>query len=126
MVIQASMALIARGTDTHRRVHTYRLPGQKHVRWLNTTINTAHNSTYLRMDKSTVLFSTFNSSEQLRRFLIKVPYLGNLSVIYDAENKGLGYFSSDENKGLKSIAEIRCSVIKSLITGSMASIRWVT
>ena len=44
------------------------------------------------------------------RFLIKVPYLGYLSVIYDAENKGLSYFSSDENKGLKSIAEIRCSV----------------
>ena len=58
------MALIARGADTHRRAYTYRLPGQKHARWLNTTINTAHNSTYLRMDKSTVLFSTFNSSEQ--------------------------------------------------------------
>ena len=54
------------------------------------------------------------------RFLIKAPYLGNLSVIYDAENKGLSYFPSDENKGLKSIAEIRCSVIKSLITDSMA------
>ena len=63
------MALIARGVDTHRRAHTYRLPGQKHARWLNTTINTAHNSTYLRisslrMDKSTVSLSTFNSSEQ--------------------------------------------------------------
>ena len=111
------MALIARGADTHIRAHTYRLPGQKHAQWLNTTINTAHNSTYLRMDKPTVLSSTFN---------IKAPYLGNLSVIYDAENKGLSYFPSDENKGLKSIAEIRCSVIKSLITGSMASIRWVT
>ena len=125
------MALIARGADTHRCVHTYRLPGQKHVRWLNTTINTAHNSTYLRMDKSTVLYSppsTVLNNTQLTtwRFLIKAPYLGNLSVIYDAENKGLGYFSSDENKGLKSIAEIRCSVIKSLITGSMASIRLVT
>ena len=121
------MALIARGMDTHRRAHTYRLPGQKHARWLNTTINTVHNSTYLRMinplcysPPSTVLNNT-----QLTtcRFLIKAPYLGNLGVIYDAENKGLGYFSSDENKGLKSIAEIRCSVIKSLITGSMASIR---
>ncbi len=124
------MALIARGTDTHRRAHTYRLPGQKHARWLNTTINTAHNSTYLRMDKSTVLFSisTVLNNTQLTtwRFLINAPYLGNLSVIYDAENKGLGYFSSDENKGLKSIAEIRCSVIKSLITDSMASIRLVT
>ena len=58
------MALIAQGADTHRRAHTYRLPGQKHARWLNTTINTAHNSTYLRMDKSTVSLSSFNSSEQ--------------------------------------------------------------
>ena len=58
------MALMARGADTHRRAHTYWLPGQKHARWLNTTINTAHNSTYLRMDKSTVSLSTFNSSEQ--------------------------------------------------------------
>ena len=58
------MALIARGADTHRRAHTYRIPGQKHARWLNTIINTAHNSTYLRMDKSTVSLSTFNSSEQ--------------------------------------------------------------
>ena len=64
MVIQASMALIARGADTHIRAHTYRLPGQKHAQWLNTIINTAHNSTYLRMDKPTVLSSTFNSSEQ--------------------------------------------------------------
>ena len=121
------MALIARGADTHRRAHTNRLPGQKHARWLNTTINTAHNSTYLRMDKSTVSLSSFNSSEQQTwRFLIKAPYLGHLSVIYDAENKGLSYFPSDENKGLKSIAEIRCSVIKSLITDSMASIRLVT
>ena len=72
--------------------------------------------------------STVLNNTQLTtwRFLIKAPYLGNLSVIYDAENKGLSYFSSDENKRLKSIAEIRCSVIKSLITGSMASIRWVT
>ena len=72
--------------------------------------------------------STVLNNTQLTtwRFLIKAPYLGNLSVIYDTENKGLSYFPSDENKGLKSIAEIRCSVIKSLITGSMASIRWVT
>ena len=49
-----------------------------------------------------------------------------IKIIYDAENKGLSYFPSDENKGLKSIAEIRCSVIKSLITDSMASIRLVT
>ena len=54
------------------------------------------------------------------RFLIKAPYLGNLC--YDAENKG----PSDENKGLKSIAEIRCSVIKLFITDSMASIKLVT
>ena len=68
-----------------------------------------------------------SSSEQYSADNVaQAPYLGNLSVIYDAENKGLGYFSSDENKGLKSIAEIRCSVIKSLITGSIASIRWIT
>ena len=81
------------------------------------------------MDKSTVLFSTFNNSKQYSAdnvALSKAPYLGNLNVIYDAENKGLSYFFSDEIKGLKSIAEISCSVIKSLITGSMASIRWVT
>ena len=104
---------------------------QKHARWLNTTINTAHNSTYLRMDKSPLSHcppSTVLNNTQLTtwRFLIKAPYLGNLSVIYDAENKGLSYFPSDENKGLKSIAEICCSVIKSLITDSMASIRLVT
>ena len=91
------MALIARGADTHRRAHTNRIPEQKHARWLNTTINTAHNSTYLRMDKSTVSLSSFNSSEQHSAdnvsFLIKAPYLGNLSVIYDAENKGLELFS---------------------------------
>ena len=45
------------------------------------------------------------------RFLIKAPYLGKLSVIYDAENKGLSHFSNDENKGLQSIAEMRCLVI---------------
>ena len=56
------------------------------------------------------------------RFLIKVPYLGKLSVMYDAENVGLSHFSSDENK----IAEIRCSVIKPLITDSMVSIRLFT
>ena len=32
-------------------------------------------------------------------FLIRVPYLGKLSVIYDTENKGLSHFSSNENKG---------------------------
>ena len=37
------------------------------------------------------------------------------------ENKGLSHFSSNENKGLQSIAEIRCSVIKPPITDSMAS-----
>ena len=36
------------------------------------------------------------------------------------ENKGLSHFPSDENKELKLIAEICCSVIKSLITDSMA------
>ena len=127
------MALIARGADTHRRAHTNRIPGQKHARSRvkYTTINTAHNSTYLiewinplcHCPPSTVLNNTQLTTW---RFLIKAPYLGNLSVTYDAENKGLSYFPSDENKGLKSIAEIRCSVIKSLITDSMASIRLVT
>ena len=40
--------------------------------------------------------------------------------MYDAENLGLSHFYSDENKGSRS--EIRCSVIKSLITDSIASI----
>ena len=43
-----------------------------------------------------------------------MPILRKLNIIYDAENIGLSYFSSDENKGLKS-----------LITHSMASIRLV-
>ena len=34
-------------------------------------------------------------------FLIKAPYLGKLSVMYDVENVGLSHFSSDENKGLQ-------------------------
>ena len=58
-----------------------------------------------------------NTQPTTWHFLIKEPYLENLSVIYDAD---------DENKGLKSIAEIHCSVIKSLTTDSMASIRLVT
>ena len=124
------MALMARGADTHRRAHTYRLPGQKHARWLNTIINTAHNSTTLEWINPLCHCppSTILNNNQLTTwcFLIRAPYLGNLSVIYDAENKGLRYFPSDENKGLKSIAEIRCSAIKSLITDSMASIRLVT
>ena len=74
--------------------------------------------------------STFNSSMNNTQttwyFLIKVPYLGKLSVIYDAENKEFSHFSSDKNKGLKSITEMRCSVIKPLITDSTASIRLVT
>ena len=55
-----------------------------------------------------------------------MPNLGKLSVMYDVENVGLSHFSSDENIGLQSIAEIHCSVIKPLITDSMASIRLVT
>ena len=57
--------------------------------------------------------------------LKKAPYLGKLSVTYDVENVGLSHFSSDENKGSQLIAEIRCSVIKPLITDSMASISLV-
>ena len=88
------MALIARGADTHRRAHTYRLPGQKHARWLNTTINTAHNSTYLIEWINPLCYSppsiVLNNTQLTTwRFLIKAPYLGNLSVIYDAENKGI-------------------------------------
>ena len=45
--------------------------------------------------------------------------------MHGAENVGLSYFASDENKGSQSIAEIRCSVIKT-ITDSMVSIRLVT
>ena len=81
------------------------------------------------MDKSTVCSPSTvlnNTQPTMWRFLIKAPYLGKLCVIYDAENKGLSHFSSNKNKGLKSIAEIRCSVIKSLVTDSMASIRLVT
>ena len=44
-------------------------------------------------------------------FLIKAPYFGKLSVMYDAEIVGLSHFSSNENKGLQSIAEICCSLI---------------
>ena len=121
------MALIAQGADTHTCAYTYQFPGQKHAHWLNTTVNIAHDSTSLNplchLPPSTVLN---NNQPTTWCFLIKAPYLGKLCIIYDAENKGLSHFHSDENKGLKSIAEIRCSVIKSLITDSMASIRLVT
>ena len=40
-----------------------------------------------------------NTQPTTWHFLIKAPYLGNLSVIYDAENKGLSHFPSNENKG---------------------------
>ena len=80
------------GMDTH--MYTYQFPGQKHAPGLIIIIiNTAHNSTFLRIDKSTVSSSTFNSLmnkiQTTWRFLIKAPYLGKLSVIYDTENKGL-------------------------------------
>ena len=57
------MALIVREADTHARAH---IPASrtKARALVNTTIYTAHNSTFLRMDKSTVSSSTFNSSEQ--------------------------------------------------------------
>ena len=73
----------------------------------------------------TAVDSLLHNTSTTWHFLIKAPYLGKLSVTYDAENVGLSHFSSDENKGSQSIAEIRCSVIKPLITDSMASIRWV-
>ena len=63
------------------------------------------------MNKSTVSTSTsMTNTQTMWCFLIKAEN----SVIYDMENKGLSHFSSNENKGLKSIAEIRCSVIKPL------------
>ena len=67
--------------------------------------------------------SLTNNTLTTWRFLIKTPYLRKLSVMYDAENIGLSHFSSDENKGLQLIAEIRCSALKPLITDGMASIR---
>ena len=42
---------------------------------------------------------SINDTSTMWRFLIKVPYLGKLSVMYNTENVGLSYFSSDENKG---------------------------
>ena len=88
------------------------------------------------MEKSTVISSAvssktaavslLNNTLTMWCFLIKAPYLGKLSVTYDEENVGLSHFSSDKNKGSQSIAEIRCLVIKPLITDSMASISLVT
>ena len=68
--------------------------------------------------------STFN--EQYFDNMAYSTYLGKLCIMYDAENVGLSHFSSDENKGSQSIAEICCSVIKPLITDSMVSIRLIT
>ena len=82
------------------------------------------------MEKSTVISSAvslktaaaslLHNTLTTWHFLIKAPYLGKLSVMYDVENVGLSHFSSDENKWSQSIAEICCSVIKPLITDSMA------
>ena len=136
MVIQASFYIKgfynSPWADTHIHIHAHILTSWTKAR--AKTINITHNSTFLRIDKSAVPSSTsrstFNNSMQNTQttwhFLIKAPYLGILSVIYDTENKGLSHFSTDENKGLKSIAEIRCSVIQPLIIDSMASIRLVT
>ena len=100
--LDPSMAFIARGMDTHRRAHTYRLPGQKHARWLNTKL-TQHTIALTLEWINPLCYSppsTVLNNTQLTtwRFLIKAPYLGNLSVIYDAENKGFGYFSSAYQK----------------------------
>ena len=62
---------------------------------------------YCPLCRRKLLSSTFNE----QHFLIKAPYLRKLSVMYDGENVGPSHFSSDENEGLQSIAEIRCSVI---------------
>ena len=64
---------------------------------------------YRPLCRQKLLSNTFN--EQHFDNIIKVPYLGKLSVMYDTENVGLSHFSSNENKGLQSIAEIHCSVI---------------
>ena len=57
------------------------------------------------MEKSTMLSSAVSSKTAVStftlttwRFLIKAPDLGKLSVMYDAENVGLGQFCSDENQ----------------------------
>ena len=71
------------------------------------------------MDRSTV--STSTSTQITWRFLIKALISENLVLYTDAENKELSDFSRDENKGLKSIVEIRCSVIKTLFADSMAT-----
>ena len=76
----------SRGGHTHAHIPTSRTKAHA---WFNKTINTAHNSTFLRMDKSAVPSSTsgstFNNLMQNTQttwcFLIKVPYLGKLSVI---------------------------------------------
>ena len=75
------------------------------------------------MDRSTV--STSTSTQITWRFLIKALISENLVLYMTRKIKDLVIFS-DENKGLKSIAKIRCSVIKSFIADSMASIRLVT
>ena len=87
---------------------------------------------YLQIFEINEISSDFNEITEINGFLSDFKSrtgfwgMSDPSVIYDVENKGLCYFPSDENKGLKSIAEICCSVIKSLITDSMASIRLVT
>ena len=65
------------------------------------------------MEKSTVISSAVSLKTAA------ASLLHNTST-YDAKNVELSHFSSDKNKGSQSIAEIRCSVIKPLITDSMA------
>ena len=61
------------------------------------------------MEKSTVISSAVSSKTAAAsllhntlttwHFLIKVPYLGKLSVTYDAENVGLSHFLAMKIKG---------------------------
>ena len=63
------------------------------------------------MEKFSVILSSVSSKTATKHlinntfrmwpFLIKAPYLGKISVMYDAENVGLSHFSSNENKGLQ-------------------------
>ena len=56
-----------------------------------------------------LLSSTFDEQHfDNMALLIKAPYLGKLSV---TENVRLSHFSSNENIGLQSIAEMCCSVM---------------
>ena len=100
---------MARGGHTHICANTYRLSGQKYAPGLLKYNNLTQHTIALSFEWITPLCyhpPSMNNTLTTWHFLIKVPYLRKLGVIYEAENKGLNHFSSDENKGLKSITEI--------------------